>query len=321
MPLLSISLVVVLILVVLMGAKVVPQQTAYIVERLGKYHSTMSPGLNIIIPFVDRIAYKHTLKEVAADIPEQVCITKDNVQVAVDGVVFYQVMDPKLASYGISNFMFAVAQLAQTTMRSEIGKIVLDKCFEERGNINVAVVAAIDEAAAGWGVKVLRYEIKNITPPQTVLMAMEKQMQAEREKRATILYSEGEKQSAVNVAEGQKEKVVLESEALRQQAINQAEGQAAAIISVADATAEGIKKIADAIQSPGGMEAVQLRVAENLVEQYGKLAKTTNTMILPANFADMGSMIAAAMSVVKSSGNGASNAGTSMPTTPGKSAK
>jgi regulator of protease activity HflC (stomatin/prohibitin superfamily) len=316
MPLLSISLVVLLILVVLMGAKVVPQQTAYIVERLGKYHSTMSPGLNIIIPFVDRIAYKHTLKEVAADIPEQVCITKDNVQVAVDGVVFYQVMEPKLASYGISNFMFAVAQLSQTTMRSEIGKIVLDKCFEERGNINVAVVAAIDEAAAGWGVKVLRYEIKNITPPQTVLMAMEKQMQAEREKRATILYSEGEKQSAVNVAEGQKEKVVLESEALRQQAINQAEGQAAAIISVADATAEGIKKIADAIQSPGGMEAVQLRVAENLVEQYGKLAKTTNTMILPANFADMGSMISAAMSVIKSNGNVGSN-----PATPGKTAK
>ena len=316
MPLLSISLVVLLILVVLMGAKVVPQQTAYIVERLGKYHSTMSPGLNIIIPFVDRIAYKHTLKEVAADIPEQVCITKDNVQVAVDGVVFYQVMEPKLASYGISNFMFAVAQLSQTTMRSEIGKIVLDKCFEERGNINVAVVAAIDEAAAGWGVKVLRYEIKNITPPQTVLMAMEKQMQAEREKRATILYSEGEKQSAVNVAEGQKEKVVLESEALRQQAINQAEGQAAAIISVADATAEGIKKIAEAIQSPGGMEAVQLRVAENLVEQYGKLAKTTNTMILPANFADMGSMISAAMSVIKSNGNVGSN-----PTTPGKTAK
>ena len=316
MPLLSISLVVVLILVVLMGAKVVPQQTAYIVERLGKYHSTMSPGLNIIIPFVDRIAYKHTLKEVAADIPEQVCITKDNVQVAVDGVVFYQVMEPKLASYGISNFMFAVSQLSQTTMRSEIGKIVLDKCFEERGNINVAVVAAIDEAAAGWGVKVLRYEIKNITPPQTVLMAMEKQMQAEREKRATILYSEGEKQSAVNVAEGQKEKVVLESEALRQQAINQAEGQAAASISVADATAEGIKKIAGAIQSPGGMEAVQLRVAENLVEQYGKLAKTTNTMILPANFADMGSMISAAMSVIKSNGNVGSN-----PTTPAKTAK
>lgn len=316
MPVLSISLVILLILVVLMGAKVVPQQTAYIVERLGKYHSTMSPGLNIIIPFVDRIAYKHTLKEVAADIPEQVCITKDNVQVAVDGVVFYQVMEPKLASYGISNFMFAVSQLAQTTMRSEIGKIVLDKCFEERGNINVAVVAAIDEAAAGWGVKVLRYEIKNITPPQTVLMAMEKQMQAEREKRATILYSEGEKQSAVNVAEGQKEKVVLESEALRQQAINQAEGQAAAIISVADATAEGIKKIADAIQSPGGMEAVQLRVAENLVEQYGKLAKTTNTMILPANFADMGSMISAAMSVIKSNGNVGSN-----PATPGKTAK
>ncbi len=303
MTTLSIVLFTLLVLTLYMGAKVVPQQTAYIIERLGKYHAVLNPGLNLIIPFIDRLAYKHTLKEVAADIPEQVCITKDNVQVAVDGVVFLQVMDPKLASYGISNYMFAVSQLAQTTMRSEIGKIVLDKCFEERGNINVAVVNAIDEAAAGWGVKVLRYEIKNITPPQTVLMAMEKQMQAEREKRATILYSEGEKQSAVNVAEGQKQKVVLESEALKIQQINQAEGQAAAIVSVADATAEGIRKIAEAIQTEGGMEAVQLRVAENLVEQYGKLAKSTNTMILPANFADMGSMISAAMSVIKSENN------------------
>ena len=303
MTALSITLFTLLVLTLYMGAKVVPQQTAYIIERLGKYQTVLNPGLNLIIPFIDRLAYKHTLKEVAADIPEQVCITKDNVQVAVDGVVFLQVMDPKLASYGISNYMFAVSQLSQTTMRSEIGKIVLDKCFEERGNINVAVVNAIDEAAAGWGVKVLRYEIKNITPPQTVLMAMEKQMQAEREKRATILYSEGEKQSAVNVAEGQKQKVVLESEALKIQQINQAEGQAAAIVSVADATAEGIKKIAEAIQTQGGMEAVQLRVAENLVEQYGKLAKSTNTMILPANFADMGSMISAAMSVIKSENN------------------
>ena len=303
MTTLSIVLFTLLVLTLYMGAKVVPQQTAYIIERLGKYHAVLNPGLNLIIPFIDRLAYKHTLKEVAADIPEQVCITKDNVQVAVDGVVFLQVMDPKLASYGISNYMFAVSQLSQTTMRSEIGKIVLDKCFEERGNINVAVVNAIDEAAAGWGVKVLRYEIKNITPPQTVLMAMEKQMQAEREKRATILYSEGEKQSAVNVAEGQKQKVVLESEALKIQQINQAEGQAAAIVSVADATAEGIRKIAEAIQTEGGMEAVQLRVAENLVEQYGKLAKSTNTMILPANFADMGSMISAAMSVIKSENN------------------
>jgi regulator of protease activity HflC (stomatin/prohibitin superfamily) len=259
----------------------------------------LTPGLNVIIPFVDKIAYRHTLKEVAVDIPEQVCVTKDNVQVAVDGVVFLQVVDAKLASYGIANYHFAVSQLAQTTMRSEIGKIVLDKCFEERSNINAAVVAAIDEAAAGWGVKVLRYEIKNITPPDTVLVAMEKQMQAEREKRATILQSEGQKQSAVNMAEGQKQKVVLESEALRQQQINSAEGEAAAIIAVADATAQGIRRVADAIRSEGGLEAVQLRVAERLVEQYGKLAKETNTMILPANFADIGSLIAAAMAVVK----------------------
>jgi regulator of protease activity HflC (stomatin/prohibitin superfamily) len=230
-----------------------------------------------------------------------VCVTKDNVQVAVDGVVFLQVIDPKLASYGITNYSFAVSQLAQTTMRSEIGKIVLDKCFEERSNINAAVVTAIDEAASGWGVKVLRYEIKNITPPDTVLVAMEKQMQAEREKRATILQSEGEKTSAVNVAEGQKQKVVLESEAQRQQQINRAEGEAAAIIAVADATAQGIRRVADAIRSEGGLEAVQLRVAEQLVEQYGKLAKETNTMILPANFADIGSLITAAMGVVKRS--------------------
>jgi regulator of protease activity HflC (stomatin/prohibitin superfamily) len=295
----AIAAAAVLLLVVFMGVRVVPQQSAHVVERLGRFNGVLSPGLNLIIPFIDKIAYRHTLKEVAIDIPEQVCITKDNVQVAVDGVVFLQVIDPKLASYGIANFIFAVSQLAQTTMRSEIGKIVLDKCFEERSNINAAVVTAIDEAASGWGVKVLRYEIKNITPPNTVLVAMEKQMQAEREKRATILQSEGQKQSAVNVAEGQKQKVVLESEALRQQQINQAEGEAAAIISVAQATAEGIRRVAESIQSPGGLEAVQLRVAERLVEQYGKLAKSTNTMILPANFADVGSLIAAAMAVVK----------------------
>ena len=288
-----------ILMIVLMGVRVVPQQSASVVERLGRFNGVLTPGLNIIIPFIDKIAYRHTLKEVAVDIPEQVCVTKDNVQVAVDGVVFLQVVDPKLASYGIANYHFAVSQLAQTTMRSEIGKIVLDKCFEERGNINAAVVAAIDEAAAGWGVKVLRYEIKNITPPDTVLVAMEKQMQAEREKRATILQSEGQKQSAVNMAEGQKQKVVLESEALRQQQINNAEGEAAAIIAVADATAQGIRRVAEAIRAEGGLEAVQLRVAERLVEQYGKLAKETNTMILPANFADIGSLISAAMAVVK----------------------
>lgn len=287
------------VVVILKSVKVVPQQSAYVVQRLGRFHEVLQPGINFIIPFFDAVAYKHSLKETAMDIPEQICITKDNVQVAVDGVVFMQVVDAMKASYGIANYKFAVIQLAQTTMRSEIGKIDLDKTFEERGNINHQIVAAIDEASTGWGVKILRYEIKNITPPKTVLMAMEKQMQAEREKRAVILQSEGEKQSSINQAEGQKQKVVLESEALRQQAINQAEGQASAITAVASATAEGIRKVASAIQENGGMEAVQLRVAEQLVEQYGKLAKSTNTMILPANFADMGSMITAAMSVVK----------------------
>jgi regulator of protease activity HflC (stomatin/prohibitin superfamily) len=286
-------------LVILRCIKVVPQQNAYVVERLGKFHEVLQPGINFIIPFFDRVAYQHSLKEVALDIPEQVCITKDNVQVAVDGVVFIQVVDGMKASYGISNYKFAVIQLAQTTMRSEIGKIDLDKTFEERMNVNRLVVASIDEASIGWGVKILRYEIKNITPPKTVLNAMEKQMQAEREKRAVILQSEGEKQSAINQAEGQKQKVVLESEALQQRQINEATGQAEAIRAVAEATADGIRSVAQAIQSEGGMEAVQLRVAENLVEQFGKLAKVNNTLILPANFADMGSMIAAAMTVVK----------------------
>lgn len=295
----TISFFIAVLVIVFMGAKVVPQQTAYVIERLGKFHSALNPGLNIIIPFIDKVAYRFSLKEMAQDIPEQVCITADNVQVGVDGVVFLQVMDPQKAAYGIGNYMFAVTQLAQTTMRSEIGKIDLDKCFEERTNINMAVVSAIDEAAQCWGVKVLRYEIKNITPPTTVLNAMEKQMQAEREKRAKILYSEGEKQSAINVAQGNREKVVLESEAERQQQINNAEGEAQAIRAIAQATAEGIGLVAEAIQKPGGLEAVQLRVAENLVEQYGKLAKETNTMILPANFADVGSLVTAAMSVVK----------------------
>jgi regulator of protease activity HflC (stomatin/prohibitin superfamily) len=287
------------VILLIKSIKVVPQQNAYVVQRLGKFHEVLQPGINFIIPFVDSIAYKHSLKEMAMDIPEQICITKDNVQVAVDGVVFIQVVDARQASYGIANYKFAVGQLAQTTMRSEIGKIDLDKTFEERTNINSQVVASIDEASIGWGVKTLRYEIKNITPPKTVLMAMEKQMQAEREKRAVILQSEGEKQSAINQAEGQKEKVVLESEALRQQQINEAEGQAEAIRSIALATADGIRAVASSLNEKGGMEAVQLRVAEQMVEQYGKLAKSTNTMILPANFADMGSMITAAMGVIK----------------------
>lgn len=299
MPFTPITLAIVVVLFIFLGTKVVPQQRAYVIERLGKFQSILNPGLTFIIPFIDRVAYKFSLKEMARDIPEQVCVTADNVQVGVDGVVFLQVVDAKKAAYGIGDYAFAVTQLAQTTMRSEIGKIDLDKCFEERTNINAAVVSAIDEAAQGWGVKVLRYEIKNITPPASVLNAMEKQMQAEREKRAKILYSEGEKQSSINVAEGNRVKVVLESEAERQKQINQAEGQAQAIKAIAQATAEGIEMVAAAIQKDGGFEAVQLRVAENLVEQYGKLAKETNTMILPANFADVGSLVTAAMSVVK----------------------
>ncbi|MBB3841469.1 regulator of protease activity HflC (stomatin/prohibitin superfamily) [Runella defluvii] len=286
-------------LLVWMTVKVVPQQTAFVIERLGKFYGVLQPGINWVVPFFDRIAYKHSLKEKAIDIPEQICITRDNVQVRVDGVLFLQVVDPQRASYGINDYVFAVTQLAQTTMRSEIGKIDLDKTFEERTTVNHAVVQAIDEAAIGWGVKMLRYEIKNITPPQSVLHAMEKQMQAERERRALILQSDGEKMAAINQAEGQKQKIVLESEALKLRQINESEGQASAIKAVADATAESIRLVAAAIKEEGGMDAVQLKVAEQMVQQFGNLAKSTNTMILPANFGDMSSMIATAMSVVK----------------------
>ena len=287
------------IIIISASVKVVPQQTALILERFGRFHSVLKPGINFIIPFFDRIAYKMSLKEQAYDIAEQVCITNDNVQVQVDGVVFLQVIDPQKAVYGINNYIFAVNQLAQTTMRSEIGKIELDRTFEERMTINHAVVQSIDEAAIHWGVKVLRYEIKNINPPQSVLHAMEKQMQAEREKRARILQSEGEKQSAINIAEGFKQKVVLESEGVKLRQINEANGQAEAIKAVAIATAEGLRVVAEAINQKGGFDAVQLRVAEKYVEQFGNIAKQTNTLILPANFGEMGSMIAAALTVIK----------------------
>ncbi|MCA0447230.1 MAG: paraslipin [Bacteroidetes bacterium] len=287
------------VLIIISGVRVVPQQSAFIIERLGKFYVTLQAGVSYIVPFIDRVAYRHTLKEQTIDIPEQICITRDNVQVGVDGVIFIQVFDPQMASYGISNYMFSIIQLAQTTMRSEIGKIDLDKTFEERTVINSAIVGSINDASRTWGVKILRYEIKNIIPPETVLRAMEKQMQAEREKRAIILQSEGEKQSAINVAEGQKQKVVLESEAVSQKQINEATGQAEAIRAIANATADGIKAVAKAVESEGGMEAVQLRVAEKLVEQYGKLAKESTTLILPANFGDISSLIATAMSVVK----------------------
>lgn len=293
-----IGAVVIVVLIIFRGVRIVPQQSAYIIERLGKYHVTLHAGISYIVPFVDKVAYKHSLKEQAIDIPEQVCITKDNVQVGVDGVVFVQVVDARMASYGINNYVFAITQLAQTTMRSEVGKIDLDKTFEERTSINAAIVGSIDEAAKIWGVKVLRYEIKNIVPPKSVLAAMEKQMQAEREKRAIVLESEGERLSAINIAEGQKRKVELESEAVKIKQINEAEGQARAITEIATATAEGLKKVADSIATRGGLEAVQLRVAEKTVEQFGHLAKSTNTMILPANFGEISSIIASAMSVV-----------------------
>lgn len=280
-------------------AVVVPQQSAYIVERLGRYSGTLNAGFHILIPFLDVIRYKHSLKEVAIDIAEQICITRDNVQVSVDGVLYLKVLNAERASYGITNFVFAISQLAQTTLRSEVGKIELDRTFEERTNINTAVVSELDKASDPWGVKVLRYEIKNIKPPRDVLDAMEKQMRAEREKRAVILNSEGIRDAAINEAEGRKQEVIKNSEAKRTQQINEAEGEAAAIRSVAGATAEGIVKVAEAIQSPGGVHAVQLRVAEQYIAEFGKLAKEGNSLIMPASVSDVGSMVAMAMNVIK----------------------
>jgi len=280
-------------------AVVVPQQSAYVVERLGKYSDTLNAGFHILLPFVDTIRYRHSLKETAIDIPEQVCITRDNVQVAVDGILYLKVLNPERASYGISDFHFALSQLAQTTLRSEIGKIELDRTFEERTNINIQVVNELDKASESWGVKVLRYEIKNITPPKGVLDAMEKQMRAEREKRALILTSEGEHDAAINQAEGEKQQVIKASEAKKQQQINEADGAAAAILAIAQATAEGLRKVAETIQVPGGQEAVQLRVAEQYITKFGELAKTNNTLILPASVSDVGSMIAVAMNAIR----------------------
>lgn len=279
-------------------AVVVPQQSAYVVERLGKYSSTLSAGLHILVPFIDVIRYKHSLKEIALDVPEQICITKDNVQVGVDGVLYIKVLDAERASYGITDFRFAISQLAQTTLRSEIGKIDLDRTFEERSTINVSVVNELDKASSPWGVKVMRYEIRNINPPQDVVNAMEKQMRAEREKRAVVLTSEGQRDAAINEAEGDKQQIIKASEAKRQQQINEAEGEAAAILAIATATSEGIRKVAEAIQDPGGYEAVQLRVAEQYIGEFGELAKASNTLVLPASVSDVGSMIALAMNVI-----------------------
>ena len=296
-----IAIALLVIIVLAKTAVVVPQQSAYVVERLGRYAGTLDAGFHILLPFVDVIRYRHSLKEMALDIPEQICITRDNVQVGVDGVIYLKVLNPERASYGVQDYVFAISQLAQTTLRSEMGKIDLDKTFEERANINASVVSELDKASEPWGVKVLRYEIKNITPPKDVLAAMEKQMRAEREKRAVILTSEGQRDAMINSAEGEKQQTIKASEATRQRQINEAEGEALAILAVADATATGLRKVAEAIQQPGGRDAVTLRVAEQWVTQFGHLAKQTNTVIVPAPVGDVAAMIATAMNVLAES--------------------
>ena len=278
---------------------VVPQQHAWVVERLGKYHATLGPGLNIVVPFIDRIAYKHVLKEIPLDVPSQVCITKDNTQLQVDGILYFQVTDAMRASYGSSNYIAAITQLAQTTLRSVIGRMELDKTFEERDHINSTVVNAIDESAANWGVKVLRYEIKDLTPPQEILHAMQAQITAERGKRALIAASEGRKQEQINIATGEREAAIARSEGDKQAAINRAQGEAAAILAIAEATSGALKQVGQAIQQPGGEAAMNLKVAEQYVSAFGQLAKTNNSLIVPANVGEMSSLIATALQVVK----------------------
>lgn len=300
MEIVAIVLLFIAVVFIAQSIKVVPQQHAWVVERLGRFHGVLSPGLNILVPFIDRVAYKHSLKEIPLDVPSQVCITKDNTQLAVDGILYFQVTDPMRASYGSSNYIIAITQLAQTTLRSVIGKMELDKTFEEREAINVAVVNALDEAALNWGVKVLRYEIKDLTPPNEILRAMQAQITAEREKRALIAASEGRKQEQINIAEGERQAFINKSEGERQAEINIAQGQAAAIVAVAEATAEAIRKIAAAIQQPGGAEAVNLKVAEKAVEAYAQLAQKNNTMIVPGNMTEVSALIGTAMTLMKS---------------------
>jgi regulator of protease activity HflC (stomatin/prohibitin superfamily) len=293
---------VIAIIFVTRAIKIVPQQHAWVVERLGRYDRTLTPGLSIVVPFVDRVAYKHSLKEVPLDVPSQVCITKDNTQLQVDGILFFQITDPMRASYGSSDFMTAITQLAQTTLRSMVGKMELDKTFEERDAINAQVVNALDEAASNWGVKVLRYEIKDLTPPAEILRAMQAQITAEREKRALIAASEGRRQEQINIATGEREAFIARSEGEKQAEINNAQGEASAILAVAEASAEAIRKIAAAIQSPGGEQAVQLKVAEKAVEAYAHLAQKNNTMIVPGNMTEVSALIASAMAVMRQGG-------------------
>ena len=294
----SIVLAVIAVAFVTQCIKVVPQQNAWVVERLGKFHAVLNPGLNFIIPFVDRVAYRHSLKEVPLDTPSQVCITKDNTQLSVDGVLFFQVTDPQRASYGTSNYIIAITQLAQTTLRSVVGRMELDKTFEERDLINKTVVSAIDEAALNWGVKVLRYEIKDLTPPAVILQAMQQQITAEREKRAVVAASEGKKMEQINLATGEKEAAIARSEGEKQAAINQAEGQAAPTLAMAKATAEALQKVAEATTAPGGMNAVNLQVAEKYVDAFGQIAKTGSTLVVPANLGDMSTLVASAMKIM-----------------------
>ena len=308
----SVVFIVFALVVVILIAKssaVVPQQSAYVVENLGRYSRTLQAGFHLLAPFVERIAYRHSLMEQALNVPEQICITRDNVSIAVDAVLYLQVMDARMASYGITSYEFAVAQLAQTTLRSEMGKIELDKTFEARATINANVVSELDKATASWGVKVMRYEIKNIMPPKDVLAAMEKQMRAEREKRAVVLASEGERDAKINQAEGEKQRVIKASEASKQQKINEAEGQAAAILAVARATAEGLRTVGEAIAGRGGPEAMQLRIGEEYVRQFGNLAKESTTLVLPAQLGDLASIVAMATSIVKTQSRAAPGPG------------
>ncbi|MCK6431825.1 MAG: paraslipin [Burkholderiaceae bacterium] len=303
MEIIALLLFVVAVIFIVRSVKVVPQQNAWVVERLGKYHATLTPGLNFLVPFIDRAAYRHSLKEIPLDVPSQVCITKDNTQLTVDGILYFQVTDPMRASYGSSNYIVAITQLAQTTLRSVIGRMELDRTFEERDAINGAVVAALDEAALNWGVKVLRYEIKDLTPPPAILHAMQAQITAEREKRALIAASEGRRQEQINIATGEREAAIARSEGEKQAEINKAQGEAAAITAVADATADAIRKIATAVEQPGGMQAVQLKVAEKAIDAYGNLARTNNTMIVPGNMTEVSALVASAMAVMKRAGS------------------
>jgi regulator of protease activity HflC (stomatin/prohibitin superfamily) len=299
MELVALVLLGIAVLFVVRSIKVVPQQHAWVVERLGKYHGTLAPGLNLLVPFIDQVAYRHLLKEIPLDVPSQVCITKDNTQLQVDGILYFQVTDPMRASYGSSNYVMAITQLAQTTLRSVIGRMELDKTFEEREVINAQVVSALDEAASNWGVKVLRYEIKDLTPPAEILHAMQAQITAEREKRALIAASEGRRQEQINLATGEREAFIARSEGRKQAEINQAQGQAAAILAVAEASAAAIRQIAAAIQSPGGEQAVQLKVAEKAVEAYAQLAQKNNTMIVPGHMGEVASLVGTAMTLLK----------------------